>query len=65
MDVFFTVIMVNSCKGYSSSFSDVLLMCIASAASLQIMSDRGREASVLLQFLFAGKVKVTQTIKEL
>ncbi len=34
---FFSVMMVNSCKGYSSSFFDVLLMCVVSAASLQIM----------------------------
>ncbi len=44
MDVFSAVIMVNSCKKYSSSFSDVLGMHIASAASLQIMPDHCREA---------------------
>ncbi len=35
--------MVNNCKRYSSSFSDVLGMCIASVASLQIMVDHGRK----------------------
>ncbi len=44
MDVFFTVIMVESCKGYSSSFCDVLLVCVlVSAASLQMMVDHGRK----------------------
>ncbi len=43
MDVFFSVIMVNSCKGYSRSFSFVLLMCVVSAASLQVMVDHGRK----------------------
>ncbi len=28
VNVFFELIMVNSCKGYSSSFSDILLMWI-------------------------------------
>ncbi len=43
MDLFFFVLMVNSCKGHSSSFSDVLLMCVESAASLQIIVDHGRK----------------------
>ncbi len=43
VDVFFSVMIVNSCKGYSRSFSDVLLMCVVSAASLQITVDRGRK----------------------
>ncbi len=43
MDVFFSVTIVNSCKGYSGSFSVVLLMCVVSAASLQIMADHDRK----------------------
>ncbi len=43
VNVFFTVLMVNSCKGYSSSFSFVLLVCVVSAASLQMMVDHGRK----------------------
>ncbi len=39
----FLGIMVNSCKGYSGSFSEVLLMCVVSAASLQIMVDHDRK----------------------
>ncbi len=35
--------MYLSCKGYSRSFSDVLLVCVVSAASLQIMVDHGRK----------------------
>ncbi len=44
-DVFFAVIIVNSCKRYSSSLSDILGMRVVSAALLQIMVDHGREAS--------------------
>ncbi len=33
VDVCFTVMMVNSCKGYSSSFSFVLLVCVSSVSS--------------------------------
>ncbi len=40
---FFSVLMVNSGKGYSRSFSDVLLVCVVSAASLQMTVDHGRK----------------------
>ncbi len=43
VDVLFSVLMVNSCKGYSRSFSFVLLVCVVSAASLQITVDHGRK----------------------
>ncbi len=36
--------MVNSHKHYSSSFSDVLAVCILSAVLLRMMVDRGGEA---------------------
>ncbi len=39
--------------GYSSSFCDVLLMCIVSAASLQIMVDHGRKQQENERFLVA------------
>ncbi len=45
MDGFFAVILVNSCKLYSSSFSDILGTCIASAVSFQMMADSGEETS--------------------
>ncbi len=46
VDVFFAVIMKNSCNScYFSSFSDVLGVYVASAALLQLMADRGGEAS--------------------
>ncbi len=45
LDVFFALTMVNSCKCYSSSFSDILGIRIASAAALQKMMDRGKGAS--------------------
>ncbi len=37
--------MVNSCKCYSSSFSEVLIIRVVSAALLQILAVHGREAS--------------------
>ncbi len=39
----FSLTTISSCKGYSSSFSDILLVCVVSAASLQITVDRGRK----------------------
>ncbi len=43
VDVFFSVVMVNSSKGYSSSFSFARPVCVVSAVSLQIMVDHGRK----------------------
>ncbi len=43
MDVFFSVMMVNSCKRYSGSFSDFLLVGTVSAASPQVMVVHGRK----------------------
>ncbi len=59
VDIFFTVVMVNSCKHCSSSFSDVWVMRIASAASPQIMADRGREAAGE-QDIFHQRLRSTQ-----
>ncbi len=41
--MFFALRMENKCKRYSSSFSGILGICIASAASLQTMVDHGRK----------------------
>ncbi len=43
-DVFFVLIVVNSRKNHSSSFSNVLGVRIASAVLLQIRVDHGRQA---------------------
>ncbi len=58
VDVFFTVIMVDSCKGYSSSFFDVLLICIVSAA-LQMMVDHDKKQQE--NKTFSQRLRSTQT----
>ncbi len=43
MDVFFALMIVNIYKCYSSSFSDVLDVCVASATSPQIKEAPGEQ----------------------